>query len=72
MTDWTGLVVLMLAIIVLVLYRLFADKDPRLFPREDRKTWAIYERKNLFMFLFALIVIYCLARLIKWGWMAWR
>ena len=70
MADWTGLVVLLLAIIVLVLYRLFTDKDARFFPREDRETWKIYERTNFVVFVLALASIYFLVRFIKWAWIA--
>jgi hypothetical protein len=61
MADLTGGIVLLLAIIVLVLYRLLTDRDFRFFPREDRESWMIYERKNFFVFVFALIVIYSLS-----------
>ena len=71
MAEWSNLIVLALAMIVLVLYRLFTDEDARFFPREDRNAWKIYEGRNLFVFVFALISIYFLVRFIKWTWMRW-
>jgi uncharacterized membrane protein len=63
------LAVIVLAIVALVLFRLFTDKDSRWFPREDPEGWRIYSRKNAIFLVVALVSIYVLFRLIKWVWM---
>jgi hypothetical protein len=54
MQDWTGQAILIAAIMVLVLYRLLADKNPRFFPSENREKSKVYQRANLFVFVLTL------------------
>lgn len=74
MVDWTGGIVVFLAVIVLFLYRLFTDNNARFFnPRpfiaEDREKWQEFDRTNFVVFALALACLYFLVRFIRWVWM---
>ena len=74
MHDWIGLGGLVLLLLVISLYGLFKDKDPRAMnPRpffaEERESRLKFERANFVVFVLALVILSLLAAFIRWIWL---
>ena len=73
MKDWSGLVVIVLALLLFIFWRLLKDTDPRLMnPRfeSDRgtKPWQKFQLNDFLTLGASFIISYILVRIVKWIW----
>jgi magnesium-transporting ATPase (P-type) len=73
MKDWTGIAVIVLALVLFALYSLIRDKDPKhMNPRrelaEERNKWEEFQRANFVVLILAFLGAYVLVRLVEWVW----